>query len=373
MPAAPQDIRWMRYAIGLGARGLGRTAPNPAVGCVIVAGDRLVGIGWTQPGGRPHAEAEALRMAGAAANGATAYVTLEPCAHHGQTPPCADALIAAGIRRCVVACDDPDDRVAGRGLDRMRDAGIDVVTGTCADEAAPGLAAHFLRVREGRPFVTLKLAASLDGRIATASGESRWITGPGARRLVHAERMAHDAVMVGAGTALADDPALTARDVGAALQPVRVVIDGGLRLSPRSTLGRTAGAIPVIIVHDPRRANQGAVAAWQATGATLLAVDSDAGHVATGAALSALAEHGITRVFCEGGGALAAALLAGGRVDRLLVMHTGLAIGAGGTPTLGEALAPARLADAPRFDLVATREVGGDVVSEWRPQRQRRA
>lgn len=373
MGAAPDDIRWMRYAISLGARGLGSAAPNPAVGCVLVRDGRLVGIGWTQPGGRPHAEAVALEMAGAAAKGATAYVTLEPCAHHGKTPPCADALVAAGVARCVIACDDPDPRVAGQGVARLRAAGIDVLTGVCADQAEPGLEGHVLRILEGRPAVTLKLAASLDGRIATASGESRWITGPQARRIVHTERAAHDAVLVGAGTATADDPSLTARDVGAAHQPVRVVFDGALRLPPASVLGRTTRDIPVVIVYDPERSPADAARRWEDTGATLLRAASVDGHLVAPACLKALASHGLTRVFCEGGGALASALLATDCVDRLMVMHAGLAIGAGGVPALGDALAPGNLSDAPRFALEDLREAGGDVISLWRPQRQKRA
>ncbi|TKA96810.1 bifunctional diaminohydroxyphosphoribosylaminopyrimidine deaminase/5-amino-6-(5-phosphoribosylamino)uracil reductase RibD, partial [Cereibacter changlensis] len=241
----------MALALSLGARGLGRTWPNPAVGCVIVKGARIVGRGWTQPGGRPHAEVMALRQAGDAARGAVAYVSLEPCAHHGKTPPCAEALIAAGVSRVVTALEDPDPRVAGRGHAMLRAVGIDVTEGVMGAEAAEANAGFLKRVTRGLPLVTLKLATTLDGRIATASGESRWITGPAARRAVHALRMSHDAVMVGVGTALADDPDLTVRDMGAGHQPVRILIDSRLRHSAESRLGRTAGQHPVWICHGP--------------------------------------------------------------------------------------------------------------------------
>src|ERR1700740_2350786 len=181
----------MRAALGLARRGLGSVWPNPAVGCVIVKDGHVVGRGWTQPGGRPHAETEALARAGAAAKGATAYVTLEPCSHHGKTPPCAEALIAAGVSRVVAAIEDPDPRVSGRGMKRLRDAGIAVETGLCTEEAAELNAGFFMRVKQGRPLVTLKLATSLDGRIATASGESRWITSAAARERTHLLRATH--------------------------------------------------------------------------------------------------------------------------------------------------------------------------------------
>ena len=201
----------MALALSLGRRGQGACWPNPAVGCVIVKDGRIVGRGWTQPGGRPHAETEALARAGAAARGATAYVSLEPCSHHGKTPPCAAALIKAGIARVVAPVEDSDGRVAGQGFAMLRAAGVEVSTGLRADEAERDLAGFFLKTELGRPAVTLKLASSFDGRIATASGHSQWITGPEARRWVHGMRARHDAVMVGAGTARADDPALRAK------------------------------------------------------------------------------------------------------------------------------------------------------------------
>jgi diaminohydroxyphosphoribosylaminopyrimidine deaminase / 5-amino-6-(5-phosphoribosylamino)uracil reductase len=269
------DADHMRHALALGARGLGRAWPNPAVGCVIVRGDRIVGRGFTQPGGRPHAERMALDQAGQAARGATAYVSLEPCAHHGETPPCADALIGAGVARVVTALTDPDPRVSGRGHARLRQAGITVTEDVLAD-AARRLNAGFLkRVTQGLPFVTLKLATSLDGRIATARGESRWITGPQARRAVHAMRMRHDAVLIGSGTARADDPDLRIRDLGSAHQPVRIVIDSRLAHSPDSRLGRSVREIPVWMIHTAA-APASAREAWSGTGATLIEVAAEA-------------------------------------------------------------------------------------------------
>jgi len=221
----------MRSALELARRGLGIVAPNPAVGCVLVQGGRVVGRGWTQPGGRPHAETEALRRAGAASRGAVAYVTLEPCCHWGQTPPCTDALVAAGVRRVVVGAEDPDPRVSGRGIERLRAAGIEVELGICAEAAAELAAGFLLRMRAGRPLVTLKLATTLDGRIATHGGESQWITGPLARQRAHALRADHDAIMVGSNTAVVDDPLLTCRLAGlAARSPVRIAVDSRLRV-----------------------------------------------------------------------------------------------------------------------------------------------
>ncbi len=355
------DLRFMALALALGRRGQGRVWPNPAVGCVIVRGNRILGRGWTADGGRPHAETRALAQAGAAAPGATAYVTLEPCAHHGRTPPCAEALIAAGVARVVVAADDPDPRVAGRGLTMLRASGIAVETGLRGDEARADLAGFLLRVTESRPFVTLKLAASLDGRIATATGESRWITGPEARRLVHMMRARHDAVMVGGGTARADDPMLNIRGLGIDRQPVRVVLSRRLDVPRDGALARSAADIPLWLCHDPAADAR----LWTALGATSLPCEVTAGQVAPAAALAALAGRGITRVFCEGGAGLAASLLSAGLVDELVVFSAGLAIGAEGTPALA-AMGLDALARAPRFDRVAVESVGADVMTRWR-------
>ena len=354
-------------ALTLGRRGLGHVWPNPAVGCVIVNDGRIVGRGWTQPGGRPHAETVALAQAGAAARGATAYVTLEPCAHHGQTPPCATALVAAGITRVVAAITDPDDRVSGRGFDILRDAGIEVVVGIGAYQADIDNKGFFLRNTLDRPWLTLKLAMSLDGRIATATGESKWITGAEARRHVHSQRARHDAVLVGAGTARADDPSLTVRDLGITQQPVRVVASRRADLPLLGQLARTAQDIPVWICHGPD-ADGNTLAAWDGLGAKLLPCVLTGGQINPSNMLASLAQAGLTRVYCEGGGALAASFLAADLVDELHVYTAGLSLGAEGWPALG-ALGLERLSDAPRMALAETRQIGADVLHRWmRPQ-----
>ena len=352
----------MAHALALAARGLGRTWPNPAVGCVIVKGDRILGRGWTQPGGRPHAERRALDQAGEA-RGATAYVTLEPCAHHGKTPPCTEALVAAGVSRVVTALTDPDPRVSGKGHAMLRAAGIDVTENVLAVQAAELNAGFLKRVTQGLPFVTLKLATTLDGRIATASGESRWITGPQARRTVHALRLTHDAVMVGSGTALADDPDLTARDMGATHQPVRILLDRALRHSPASRLGASAAQSPVWVIHAAD-APAAAQAAWAAAGARLIPCPAPAGQLDLTAALRLLAGEGLTRILSEGGGTIAASLIRARLVDEVIQITAGKLIGAEGTPALGP-LGLDRLADAPRFDLRAQHRLGADMLSRW--------
>jgi diaminohydroxyphosphoribosylaminopyrimidine deaminase/5-amino-6-(5-phosphoribosylamino)uracil reductase len=353
----------MAHALRLAARGLGNVWPNPAVGCVIVKDGMIVGRGWTQPGGRPHAEVRALQQAGPLAEGATAYVTLEPCAHHGQTPPCAEALIKARVARVVTALTDPDPRVSGKGHAMLRAAGIGVTEGVLGPEATRLNAGFLKRVTRGLPFVTLKLAASLDGRTATATGESRWITGPEARRKVHAMRLSHDAVMVGSGTALADDPDLTVRDMGEVRQPVRIVLDRSLKHSPESRLGRSARAAPVWLLHGPD-APEAARSAWAATGATLIATAETAGRLDLAAALQALAHRGLTRILGEGGATLAAALIRAGLVDELALFSGNVLIGAEGHPALGP-LALDALAQAPHPGLRATEALGPDILSLW--------
>jgi diaminohydroxyphosphoribosylaminopyrimidine deaminase/5-amino-6-(5-phosphoribosylamino)uracil reductase len=352
MPTPPPDERdghFMAVALRLAERGLGRTWPNPAVGCVVVKDGRIVGRGWTQPGGRPHAEVEALRRAGARALGATAYISLEPCAHYGQTPPCTMALLHAGIRRAVIAAADPDPRVDGRGIDQLRQAGVEVGLGVGARAAAQLNAGFFLRVRAGRPLVTLKVATSLDGRIATRTGASRWITGEAARRRAHLLRATHDAVVIGSGTALADDPTLTCRLPGLDDRaPVRVVLDGRLRLPPTSRLATSARAVPTWVV-TRRGADARRRAALERCGVEVLAVPAAAGSsVAIAQALAALAARGLTRVLVEGGGTVAAALLRARLVDRLVWFQAPLVIGGDGLAAVA-ALGLDALGDCPRF------------------------
>lgn len=357
------DDRYMALALSLGRRGMGRVWPNPAVGCVIVKDGVIVGRGWTADGGRPHAEPQALAQAGDAAQGATAYVTLEPCSHHGQTPPCAEALIAAGVARVVVATTDPDPRVAGRGLAMLKAAGVEVTEGIRKAEADRDHAGFFSRIGRQRPFVTLKLAMTLDGRIATATGESKWITGPQARREVHMQRARHDAVMVGAGTVRADDPSLTVRDLGITRQPVRVVVSRRLDLPKDCTLTRTANEVPVWLCHGADAKSR--LVPWAEAGVNLLPCGVTNGQVDLASALAQLAENGLTRVFCEGGGTLAASLLHANLVDELIVFSAGMAIGAEGTPGLAT-MGIDRLAEAPRFQLAEVKTLGPDVMTRWR-------
>ena len=353
----------MAHALTLGRRGQGNTWPNPAVGCVIVKDGRVVGRGWTKPGGRPHAETEALAQAGAAARGATVYVTLEPCAHHGQTPPCSAALISAEVARVVVAVRDPDPRVAGRGIAQLQDAGIAVVEGVLAEQAHAAHAGFFGRIMLERPQVTLKLASSFDGRIATGTGESQWITGPLARRKVHQMRARHDAVMVGGGTARADDPSLTVRGLGITHQPLRVVVSRRLDIPLMSQLASTAKDVPTLLCHG-KDVDRALVEAWTGLGATLLECQTKGSQLDPADVLARLAHHGLTSVLCEGGSALAASLIEADLVDRLVGFTAGLAIGAEGLPNIG-ALGLGRLDEAPRFTLSEVRQVGPDLLHVW--------
>lgn len=360
---ALNDARFMGLALSLGRRGMGRVWPNPAVGCVIVKAGRIIGRGWTKDGGRPHAETEALAQAGEAARGATTYVTLEPCAHHGKTPPCADALIGAGVARVVVAMADSDTRVDGKGIAMLRAAGIAVDLGEGAEAAARDHAGFFSRIELGRPFLTLKLANSFDGRIATGTGESQWITGPQARRVVHAMRSRHDAVMIGGGTARKDDPSLTVRDLGISNQPARVVVSRRLDLPLMGQLARTAKDVPLILCHGTD-ADAMLVQTWRDLGAVMLPCRSAGAQLDPADVMQQLGTHGLTRVFCEGGGALAASLLEADLVDDLVGFTAGLVIGAEGLPGIG-AMGVARLSEAPRFVLQSSHKVGADVMQVW--------
>jgi diaminohydroxyphosphoribosylaminopyrimidine deaminase/5-amino-6-(5-phosphoribosylamino)uracil reductase len=366
---ASTDQAMMRAALALARRGLGTVWPNPSVGCIIVKDGHVIGRGWTGRGGRPHGETEALRRAGAAAHGAIAYVTLEPCSHWGETPPCADALIAAGLRRVVIALEDPDPRVAGTGIEALRKAGLAVATGLCAAEAAELNAGFLQRVRIGRPLVTLKLATSLDGRIATAAGESRWITGPPARERAHLLRATHDAILVGTDTVLADDPQLTCRLPGLAdRSPVRVVLDRQLRIPPTTRIIAEARQVPTWVV-TLRSADPGRQKSLHDAGVEVIAVEPDArGAIDLAAALGKLGKRGLTRLLVEGGGRLAAALLRTQLVDRLIWFHAPLLLGGDGVPGVA-ALEMGTLADMPRFERLATETVGEDGVTVFRARR----
>jgi diaminohydroxyphosphoribosylaminopyrimidine deaminase/5-amino-6-(5-phosphoribosylamino)uracil reductase len=360
----PDDASHMRAALALAARGLGNTWPNPAVGCVIVKDGQVVGRGWTQPGGRPHAETEALKRAGAAARGATAYVTLEPCCHWGRTPPCTDALVAAGIARIHVALRDPDPRVDGAGLARLRAAGVAVEEGLLAAEAAALNAGFIKRQRHGLPMVTLKLATSLDGRIATATKQSRWITGPEARRAGHALRARHDAILVGSGTVIDDDPDLTCRLPGGVPVPApRVVADARLRVPLESRLVRTARDIPTLVatIHGHPET---ALAPLRAAGVEIIEVAPGPEGLVLRDVLAALGARGLTRILAEGGSGIAASLLRETLVDRLAWFHAPMVIGGDGIPASYQ-LPLMELAKAPKFRRVASRPLGPDVLTEF--------
>lgn len=344
------DARFMALALRLAERGLGQAWPNPAVGCVVVQDGRIVGRGWTQPGGRPHAEGEALARAGERALGATAYVSLEPCAHYGDTPPCTMALLHAGIRRVVIAATDPDPRVDGKGVAQLRQAGVEVSEGVLRAGAEALNRGFFLRIRQGRPLVTLKLATSLDGRIATRTGASQWITGEEARARAHLLRASHDAAMVGSGTVLADDPDLTCRLPGLERRsPVRVVLDGRLRLATSARLVATAREVPMWLVTS-ETAPAGRAQALERAGVRLFrVVGGSDGRLDIAQALAVLAGSGISRVLVEGGAEVAGALLRARLVDRLVWFQAPVVIGGDGLAAVA-AFGVEALSDAPRLE-----------------------
>ena len=357
------DKRFMRLALGLAARGLGRVAPNPAVGCVLVqpgaGGGRIVGRGWTQAGGRPHAETQALDRAGPAAHGATAYVSLEPCAHHGRTIPTPMILIEAGVARVVCALSDPDPRVGGKGLMRLREAGIEVTEDVLVEEARYLNAGFLMRVSDGRPLVTLKIASSMDGRTATHSGESQWITGPMARNRGHLMRAMADAIMVGSATAIVDDPDLRCRLPGlGGRAPVRIVADGRLRLPLTARLVRSATETPVWILTlpggEPERRK-----AFADCGVELIDVEPGPdGRMDMAAALTVFGDRGLTRLLVEGGSRLASSLMQAGLVDRIDWFQAPKIIGGDGTPAIA-GLGIDKIADVPvleRTDMIVLGE-----------------
>ncbi len=354
----------MRAALALARRSLGRTWPNPAVGCVIVRDGRVIARGRTRDGGRPHAEADAIANAQESLKDATVYVTLEPCAHHGKTPPCADALVASGVGRVISAIEDPDPRVKGQGHARLAAAGIAVEVGEGAAAAAEINAGFFMRVRKGRPLFHLKLASSLDGRIATASGESKWITGEAARADGHRLRSLHDAILVGAGTVEADDPDLTCRLPGlGAYSPDRIVLDSKAGLSATSKLATTAQATPVLLFHAGAPAAR--VELLRHKGINVIEASAcGEGRVDVAAVAKTLGELGYSSVLIEGGGQVAAAFLRAGLVDRISSYRAGIVLGEDSRSAVGP-LAIDRLDFARRFRLVSSRIVGTDTLETW--------
>jgi len=357
------DARFMARALALAAEGLGRTFPNPPVGAVFVRGGRVVGEGFHHRAGAPHAEIEALRAAGGRVRGATLYVTLEPCSHHGRTPPCAEALVGLGLRRIVVALVDPNPRVRGRGIAKLRRAGIPVAVGPGAEEARLLTAGYRSRVLHGRPLVTLKLATTLDGRIAAAGGDARWITGPAARRLAHALRDVSDAVLVGAGTVRADDPRLTCRLPGGH-DPVRIVLAGpALRLPARARVLARGG--PPTWVVAPRGAPAARVAALRRRGVEVLLVPGRRGRVPFAALVRLLGARGLTSLLVEGGGTVAAEALRARAVDRLVLFVAPAILGGDAVAAVGP-LGRVRVRDAVRVADLAVAHIGPDLVLEGR-------
>ncbi len=350
----------MRHALVLAARVLGRVAPNPAVGCVIVSPEgHVVGRGWTAPGGRPHAETMALEQAGALANGATAYVTLEPCAHHGQTPPCAADLVGAGVLRVVAAVMDPDPRVKGKGFAILRAAGVEVAEGVLKREAADLNRGFFLRIEGRRPLVTLKIAQSRDGKTIPPVGMSGWITNDESRRFGHLLRAQHDAILIGIETALADDPELTCRLQGLENRsPVRMVLDTHLRLPESSKLVRTARRIPTIIFTTAEGGDR-----LRTHGVEVLRVMPNAqGSPALRAVLGVLAGRGCTRLLIEGGATVTSAFLNDGFADRLEIFTAPVELGDAASGEISEL--PQTL-DSGRFVRVDKRSFGLDVLETW--------
>ena len=362
--AKAADQRFMQLALTLGRRGLGRTWPNPAVGAVVVKDGIIVGRGWTQAGGRPHGEPEALARAGEAARGATLYVTLEPCSHFGKSPPCADAIIAAGIARVVSAIEDPNPEVVGQGHARLRAAGITVDIGLGAAEAARDHAGHFRRVRDKRPHVVLKLALSSDDRIAAAGRKPVAITGETAKARVHLLRAQCDAVLVGIGTVLADDPLLTCRLPGMeARSPVRVVLDSRLRIPGTSRLVQTARETPLWVIAS-ELAEAPAAMKLGAAGAQVMRLTppKTSSGLDPAAVLHALAEKGITRLLVEGGARVASSFIAAGLVDEVWLLRGPDPIGADGVAAL-DALPLTAITQSPALKARASETLQKDTLT----------
>jgi diaminohydroxyphosphoribosylaminopyrimidine deaminase / 5-amino-6-(5-phosphoribosylamino)uracil reductase len=358
------DQRFMQLALTLGRRGQGRTWPNPAVGAVVVKDGVIVGRGWTQPGGRPHAEPEAVRRAGEAARGATLYVTLEPCSHVGKSPPCADAIIAAGIARVVSAIEDPNPEVAGQGHARLRAAGITVDIGLGAVEAAHDHAGHFRRVRDKRPHVILKLAVSSDSKIGAGGRKPLAISGEAAKARVHLLRAQCDAILVGIGTVLSDDPLLACHLPGMeSRSPVRVVLDRSLRIPGTSRLVHSARETPLWVMTSSL-AEAPAAMKLGAAGAQVIRVATTSAPpgLDLSGVLHALAEKGITRLLVEGGARVASSFVAAGLVDEVWLLHAPDPVGADGVPAL-EALPLTTITQSPAFKLRASETLQRDTLT----------
>jgi len=354
--------KWMKAALSLANRGLGNVAPNPAVGCLLVKDGVVVGRGWTQPGGRPHAETCALAMAGPKARGATAYITLEPCAHHGQTPPCADALVKGGVALAVIACTDPDNRVAGKGIALLSDSGIETKVGVLGVEAKNLNAGFFSGIERKRPFFTLKTAATLDGRTATNSGESKWLTDTEARTYGHKLRATHDGILVGVNTVISDDPSLACRIEGLRHRSPRpIILDSELRTPVGSQLIQNARTSQPLLICEDKFVGSKRGIDLAAYGADLLAVHNtrDLEDVSKN-----LVKQGLTRILVEGGSQVMASFVKARYCDRVVAFMSGKIVGADGLASIG-AIGLAKLADAPHLTLETIRKIGPDLLATY--------
>jgi diaminohydroxyphosphoribosylaminopyrimidine deaminase / 5-amino-6-(5-phosphoribosylamino)uracil reductase len=367
-----QHAAWMRRALDLAARGRPTVSPNPMVGCVLVRDGSIVGEGWHERAGGPHAEVVALEAAGEAAAGAVAYVTLEPCTHTGRTGPCTKALLAAGVSQVVIAAEDPSP-VAGGGAEVLRAADVLVVTGVLAEEARAQNAVFFHRLESGRPFVIAKVAVSLDGRIAAGDGTSQWLTGPAARQRAHALRAEVDAVAVGSGTVLADDPVLTCRLPGySGSQPLRVVLDSRHRTPSDARVLDASAPTVLFVAADPGDGGAaGVIGELRAVERCAIPEAADGSGVDLERLLDALADRAIGSLLVEGGSAVLGSFLRADLVDRLVVHVAPVLLGERGRPLLVGPWASS-LADAPRFDTLGVEQVGPDVIITLSPDREER-
>lgn len=351
----------MDAALNLAQRGLGNVWPNPAVGCVIVKNNRVIGRGWTAFGGRPHAETEALRNAGQDVLGSTVYVTLEPCNHYGKTPPCVDALIDAGIKKIVIATLDPDDRVSGKGIKRLENAGIDVEVGIAQAQAEKINQGFFLRVGNSRPFITLKMATTLDGKIATQSGESKWITGELSRKFSHKLRACHDAVLVGSGTVVADNPSLICRLPGFQNKhKLRIIVDGRLRTPLNGELAQTAKEVPVLIYTHSKNKKQ-KIKKLESLGVKIVVLEKNGKHLDIKELMKEISSLGITRLLIEGGGVLNSSLMANDLVDEIAWFRSPCILGNDGVPAI-ENLGLDKLEKRKKFSRNSTIALDEDIL-----------
>ena len=361
---ATEDQQFMSLALRLGKRGQGKTTPNPSVGCILVKNNKIIGRGFTQPGGQPHAEVMALSSSREDPLGATAYVTLEPCCHQGKSPPCTQSLIQAGITRVVIATLDPNPLVSGKGLITLKENGIEVSVGCLEDQAKRHHQGFLLSMTQKRPQVTLKLAMTLDGKVATSTGQSKWITSVQSRRRVHQLRAQSDAILIGSGTVIADDPTLNQRIMTTHGTPARFILDSHLVTPLHSKIGQSIKSIQTYFFHiesvDTSRISQ-----WKQLGAHLISSPCDPNtQIDLNFALKQIVQLGYSSVLCEGGPRVASSLIQNDYVDRFISFTAGKAFGSQALPSIGF-LSYSEVEDAPQFELERVDTIDGDVVSYW--------